>query len=60
LIGKREDILEAVVLSQSAKEVQVMHPRSYATVELRKPQGFKVEGDTVRVVLFEDEMYLLP
>jgi 60S ribosomal export protein NMD3 len=60
VIGKREDVLEAVVLSESAKEVQVMHPRTYATVELRKPQGFKVEGETVRVLLFEDEMYLLP
>lgn len=60
VVGKREDILEAVVLSESAKEVQVMHPRSYATVELRKPQGFKVEGETVRVLLFEEEIFLLP
>jgi nonsense-mediated mRNA decay protein 3 len=60
VVGKREDILEAVVLSESAKEVQVMHPRSYATVELRKPQGFKVEGETVRVLLYEEEIYLLP
>jgi nonsense-mediated mRNA decay protein 3 len=60
VIGKREDILEAVVLSESAKELQVMHPRNYSTVELRKPQGFKVEGETVKVVLFEDEIYLVP
>jgi nonsense-mediated mRNA decay protein 3 len=60
VVGKKEDILEAVVLSESAKEVQVMHPCSYATVELRKPQGFKAEGETVRVLLYEDEIYLLP
>jgi nonsense-mediated mRNA decay protein 3 len=60
MIGKKEDILEAVVLSESAKEIQVMHPRTYATVELRKPPGFKVEGETVRVLLFEDEIYLVP
>jgi len=60
VVGKREDITEAVVLSESAKEVQVLHPRTYATVELRKPQGFKVEGETVRVFLHEDEMYLVP
>lgn len=60
VIGKREDILEAVVLSESAKELQVMHPRTFATVELRKPPGFKVEGEAVRVLLYEEEMYLLP
>lgn len=60
VVGKRQDVLEAVVLSESKKEVQVMHPRTYATVELRKPQGFKVEGETVRVLLYEDDIYLIP
>ena len=60
VLGKREDILEAVVLSESAKELQLMHPRTFATVEVRKPPRFKPEGDTVRVFIFEEELYLLP
>lgn len=60
VIAKREDVLEAVVLSESAKEVQIMHPRTYATIELKKPHGFKAEGGSVRVLIFDEEIYLLP
>ncbi len=60
VIGKREDILDAVVLSESKRELQIMHPKSYATVEVRKPQHFEVKGETVRVFVHEEELYLVP
>jgi len=60
LIGKCEDILEAVVLTDSRRELQLLHPKTYATVEIKKPQQFTAKGETVRVFMHEEEIYLLP
>ncbi len=60
VIGKREDILDAIVLTDSKREVQVMNPKTYATVEVRKPPGYSVTGETVRVLVYEEEVFLLP
>ncbi|MEM0449672.1 MAG: NMD3-related protein [Methanomassiliicoccales archaeon] len=60
VVAKRQDIMEAVVLSETRRELQIMHPVSFATVELRRPQGFEVKGGSVRVMIFEEELYLLP
>ncbi|HVO77458.1 MAG TPA: NMD3-related protein, partial [Methanomassiliicoccales archaeon] len=60
VLGRREDILDAVVLTDSKREVQVMNPRTYATVEVRKPSGYAVKGETVRVFVHEDELFLIP
>ncbi|MCU0861953.1 MAG: NMD3-related protein [Methanomassiliicoccales archaeon] len=60
VVAKRQDVLEAVVLSESKRELQVMHPRTFATVELKKPQGFEAQGESVRVLIYEEELYLLP
>jgi nonsense-mediated mRNA decay protein 3 len=60
LIGRREDVREAVVLVDSRREIQVMNPSTYATVEVRKPQGYEVSGDTAKVFVYEDEVYLVP
>jgi nonsense-mediated mRNA decay protein 3 len=60
LIGRREDILDAIVLTDSKREVQVMNPRTYATVEIRKPPGYTVQGETVRVFVHEEDVYLVP
>jgi nonsense-mediated mRNA decay protein 3 len=60
VIGKYEDILEAVILTEGPKEMQVLHPKSYKTTDLKKPQTFHTAGDTVHVFLYEEEIYLLP
>ena len=60
VLAHKKEIMEAVVLSETAKELQIMHPVSFATIEVRKPPGFKRLGDTVRVVAHEEEIYLLP
>jgi nonsense-mediated mRNA decay protein 3 len=60
LIGKHEDILEAVILTEGPKEMQVLHPNSYRTIDIKKPQTFHSAGDTVHVFLYEEEIYLLP
>ncbi len=60
VVGSREDILEAVVLQESEREIQVLDPKSYKTVEVRKPRSFKRSADTVRIFKHEGEIILLP
>jgi len=43
------DVWQAVVLSETADEIQVLDPWSMAPVDLRKPQGFSRKGDKVRL-----------
>ncbi|MFP4196500.1 MAG: 60S ribosomal export protein NMD3 [Thermoplasmatota archaeon] len=58
--GHGSDIDEAVVVSESEGEMQLLHPTSYRMVEVRKPPGYRGEGDTVRVFTREGEVFLLP
>jgi nonsense-mediated mRNA decay protein 3 len=60
VIGKREEMVEAIVLTETDREVQIMHPTTFKPVELRKPQRYKTKGDTVKVFQHEEELYLLP
>jgi nonsense-mediated mRNA decay protein 3 len=49
-----------VVLTETDRELQIMHPSSFKAVELRKPQRYKTKGETVKVFQHEEELYLLP
>lgn len=60
VIGKREEMLDVVVLTETDRELQIMHPTSFKPVELRKPQRYKTKGETVKVFQHDDELYLLP
>ena len=59
ILAKVSDRKEAVVLSSSGDEIQVMHPTNYSTVDLRVPQGAEI-GETVQVVQIEEVLYYLP
>jgi nonsense-mediated mRNA decay protein 3 len=58
--GRESNIMEAVIVSESAGEIQVMHPITYGTVELRKPMDFEVKGDAVKVFSLDGELFLIP
>jgi len=58
--GRERDVMDAVVVSETEEELQVLHPVTYMTVELRKPAGFSVSGGSVRVFSHEGELYLVP
>jgi nonsense-mediated mRNA decay protein 3 len=60
VVGHKEDILEAVVLTDAPKEVQILHPKTFRPLEVRKPHGYEHEGETVRIFLLEDDVYLVP
>ena len=59
LYEKADDLKEATVVSPGAGEIQVLHPDNYSTVDLRIPEGYEV-GETVRTVVIDDVLYLVP
>jgi len=60
VVGRKEDILDMVIVTETDREVQVMHPTSFKVFDLRKPPKFERKGDTVKVFQLDEEYYLLP
>jgi len=60
VIGRREDMIDAIVLMETDREIQIMHPTSFKPIELKKPQKFKVSGETVKLFVYEEELYIVP
>jgi len=60
VIGQRGDMLDAVVLTETPKELQILHPTTMRPIELRKPPRFEAKKETVKVFLYDEEIYLLP
>jgi len=56
---RHSDLREATLVSHDALEVQVLHPVSYRTVDLRVPEDAEI-GETVKVTDIEDTLYFVP
>ena len=59
ILFKAKDIREATVVSSSPKEIQVLHPTTYVTKDVRIPDDVEV-GETVGVVDYEDDLLFVP
>ena len=59
ILAKVSDRKDAIVLTSTSTEVQVMHPTNYSTIDLRIPQDAEI-GETVQVVQIEDVLYYVP
>jgi len=59
VVGTSKDVLDAVVLTETDREYQLMHPVTYKTVEIKHPRGFERRGDTVKVFPYEGELYFI-
>ena len=59
VVGKKDDILDAVVLTETDREFQIMHPTTYKTVEIKHPRDFERTGETVKVFPYEGELYFI-
>jgi nonsense-mediated mRNA decay protein 3 len=60
ILGGSELINDAVVVIESEKEVQILDPDTYKTVDIIKPKSFNFKGDSVKIVKFEDQIFLIP
>ena len=59
-LGGDELVRRMVVVSQGEKEVQVLDPDTLKSVELLKPSGYDVVGETIPVLKCERGMYPIP
>jgi len=58
-VGDSTMIKEAVVVSQSEHEAQILDPYTLLTRDVRKPKKVKL-GETVKIVKWRDRIYLFP
>lgn len=56
---KAKDVKDAIVVSKSQKEIQVLHPRNYFTVDLAIPGDAEI-GDSARVADIDGELFFVP
>ncbi|MCL2785701.1 MAG: NMD3-related protein [Methanomassiliicoccaceae archaeon] len=56
---KHNDIMKATVVSVSKREIQVLHPVNYSTVDIRIPDGARI-GETADVVEVDDVLFFVP
>jgi nonsense-mediated mRNA decay protein 3 len=60
IYGGNELIREMIVVSQSKNDIQLMDPKTYTTVEIRKPKTTSVETAMVKTVKLDDSLFLVP
>jgi nonsense-mediated mRNA decay protein 3 len=60
IYGGKELIKEMILVSQSKNEIQLMDPKTYMTVEIRKPKTVSVDTPMVKIVKLEDSLFLVP
>jgi nonsense-mediated mRNA decay protein 3 len=60
IFGGSELIKEMIVVSQSKKEIQLMDPKTYKTLDIRKPKILSVESQTTKTVKLEGQIFLFP
>lgn len=60
IYGGNELVREMIVVSQSKTEIQLMNPKTYFTVEIRKPKTLSVKNPIVKTVTLDGYLFLLP
>jgi len=60
IYGGKELIREMIVVSQSKKDIQLMNPKTYSTVEIRKPKVELIDVPMVNTVKLDDYLFLIP
>jgi nonsense-mediated mRNA decay protein 3 len=60
IYGGTELIKEMIVVSQSKHEIQVMDPKTYATIEIQKPKIISFDTAMIKTVKLDDYIFLVP
>ncbi len=60
IFGGMELVREMIVVSQSKKEIQLMNPRTYSTVEIQKPKMVSIDTSMVNTVKLDGYLFLVP
>ncbi|MCQ2056479.1 MAG: hypothetical protein MJY64_03355 [archaeon] len=59
IIAETEEIAEAVVVSVSSNEIQILHPRDYSILDVRIPPDSQI-GEKVKVIEIDRELFYVP
>ncbi len=60
-LGRRQDAVSAVLVSDEGKTIQIMDPETYETVTIKRPEFLEVEpGNEIRIVKTAKGIYVLP
>ncbi|MBI0584623.1 MAG: 60S ribosomal export protein NMD3 [Methanomassiliicoccus sp.] len=59
VVGTKKDVVDVVVLTETDREFQIMHPTTYKSVEIKKPRNFERTGETIKVFPYEGELYFI-
>lgn len=60
LYGGKELIQEMIVVSQSKKDIQLMDPKTYKTVEIQKPKMISFDTPMLNTVKLDGYLFLVP
>ena len=60
LLGGKELIKEMILVSQSQDEVQAMYPKTYKTIDIRKPKKVSFNSKMISTVELDDKFFLFP
>jgi nonsense-mediated mRNA decay protein 3 len=58
-IGGEDLIQDAVVVSEAKRELQILDPDTYKTIDVIKPRNFELEGELVKILKYEDTVFLI-
>jgi nonsense-mediated mRNA decay protein 3 len=60
IFGGQELIREMIVVSQTTNDIQLMDPKTYLTIEIRKPKPVSVVTQMIKTVKLDDQLFLIP
>ncbi|MEM3059015.1 MAG: NMD3-related protein [Methanomassiliicoccales archaeon] len=60
VLARKEDIEDAVVLREEEKELEILDPWSLKPVVIKKPSGYRRREKTARILVLDDQIYLVP
>ena len=60
VVGRANDAEEAIVVSETEKELQIMLPENYEVKEILKPKQIKLNSKTVNIFRYGNEIFLIP
>ena len=58
--GNQELVKDMILVSQTEEEIQVMDPKNYEIKIIRVPKPVSFDSKTIKVVIFEDKLFIIP
>jgi nonsense-mediated mRNA decay protein 3 len=60
IIGRKELIIEMILVSQTKEEIQVMDPKNYVLTIIKKPKIISFDSDKIKVIRINEQFFIHP